>query len=279
MRITSNILSICMLAALPFTSQAGERCEHSAPRDSVLNLSGIKTVVFDIGPHKLSVTGGKASSGSIRGKACASDVKRLADLVVTQQREGDKLIVRAERKGLFNKSSWSGKHYGYLILAATLPDNLAVQVRLGSGNVVVDGVASLSADVGSGDLEARHVHGTFYADLGSGDIHASDVGSLHVVTVGSGDLSARDVRGTSRVDEIDSGNLTIANANGRVEIGSIGSGDASLSNIAGDVMVDSIGSGDLQANGISGDLVVDSVGSGSVGHRNVNGRVSIPKDD
>jgi DUF4097 and DUF4098 domain-containing protein YvlB len=267
-----------MLAALPFTSQASDRCEHSAPRDSVMNLSGIKTVVFDIGPHELSVTGGKTSSGSIRGKACASDVKRLADLVVTQQREGDKLIVRAERKGLLNKGSWSGKHYGYLVLAATIPDSLAVQVRLGSGDVVVDGVASLSADVGSGDLEARHVRGVFYADLGSGGIHASDIGALHVVTVGSGDLSARDIRGAARVGEVNSGDLTIANANGRVEIGSIGSGDATLSNIAGDVTVDSIGSGDLQANGIGGDLVVDSVGSGSVGHRNVNGQVRIPKD-
>ncbi|MEQ1513344.1 MAG: hypothetical protein ABL934_11780 [Lysobacteraceae bacterium] len=279
MRITSNVLSICMLAALPFTAQAGERCEHSAPRDSVLNLSGVKTVIFDIGPHVLSVTGGNTSSGSIRGKACASDAKRLAGLVVTQQRQGDKLIVRAERKGLFNKSDWLGKHYGYLTLAATLPDNLAVQVRLGSGNVVVNGVATLSADVGSGDLEVRHVHGVFYADLGSGNIHASDIGGLHVVTVGSGDLSARDVRGASWVGEIDSGEITIADANGRVEIGSIGSGDARLSNIAGDVTVASIGSGDLQANGIDGDLVVDSLGSGSVGHRNVNGRVSIPKDD
>lgn len=279
MRITSNVLSICMMAALPFASQAGDRCKHSALRDSVLNLSGIKTVVFDIGPHRLSVTGGKTSSGSIHEKACASDVKRLADLVVTQQREGDKLIVRAERKGPLNKDGWSGMHYAYLVLTATIPDSLAVQVKLGSGDVIVDGVASLSADVGSGDLEARHVRGVFYADLGSGDIHANDIGALHVVAVGSGDLSARNIRGAAQVDEVNSGNLTIANAKGRVEIGSIGSGDATLSNITGDVTVDSIGSGDLHANGIGGDLVVDNVGSGSVGHRNVNGQVRIPKDD
>ena len=279
MRIASNLLSICMLTALPFTSQAGERCEHSAPRDSVLNLSGIKTVIFDIGPHELSVTGGKAGSGSIRGKACASDAKRLAGLVVTQQRKGDKLIVRAEHKGLMNKGGWSGKNYAYLTLAATLPDSLAIQVKLGSGNVVVDGVASLSADVGSGDLEARHVRGIFYADLDSGDIQASDVGGLHVVTIGSGDFSARDVHGASWVGEVNSGDLSIANAKGRIQIDSVGSGDATVSNIVGDVMVRNLGSGDFQANDISGDLVVDSVGSGSVGHRNINGRVHVPKND
>ena len=279
MRIASLMLSTGMLAALPFAAQADQRCEHSAPRDAELRLSGIKTVMFDIGPHALTLNGGKNTTGAIRGKACTSDTKRLVELVVNQQREGDKLIVRAERNSLMRKRSWSGKDYGYLELNATIPDIIAVQVVVGSGDAVVEGVASLSADVGSGELEARHVRGAFYADVGSGDIQASDIGALHVVTVGSGDLSARDIRGASRVGEVNSGDLTLANANGRVEIGSIGSGDATLSNIAGDVTVDSIGSGDLQANGIDGDLVVDSVGSGSVGHRNVSGQVRIPKDD
>lgn len=279
MRIAPILLSAFMLTALPFASQATDRCEHSASRDADLDLNGVKTVVFDIGPHALTLKGDKQRSGAIKGKACASDQKRLAELVVMQERDGDKLIVRAERNGLLRKGSWSGKDYGYLRLAATVPDALAVRLKLGSGDAVVDGVASLSADVGSGDLEVRNVRGTLYADVGSGDIQASDVGALHVVTVGSGDLSARDVRGAARVGEVNSGDLTIANANGRVEIGSIGSGDAMLSNISGDVTVDSIGSGDLQANGIGGDLVVDSVGSGSVGHRNVNGQVRIPKDD
>jgi DUF4097 and DUF4098 domain-containing protein YvlB len=279
MRIASILLSTGMLAAIPFASQAEQRCEHSAARDAELNLTGVKTVVFDIGPHTLVLNGGKRQTGSIRGKACASDTKRLAELVVSQERSGDKLIVRAERNGLLRKGSWSGKEYGNLILTATIPDTLAVRLRLGSGDAVVDGVASLSADVGSGDLEARHVRGMFFADVGSGDIHATDIGGLHVISVGSGDLSVRDVRGDSQIGEVNSGDLSIANAKGRVEIGSIGSGDAELSGIAGNVKVDSIGSGDLNANGITGDLVVDSVGSGSVGHRNVGGQVRVPKDD
>jgi DUF4097 and DUF4098 domain-containing protein YvlB len=279
MRIASLLVSISMLAAIPFASQAEQRCAHSAARDAELNLSGIKTVVFDIGPHTLALKGDKSPAGSIRGKACASDAKRVAQLVVTQQRNGDKLIVRAERNGLLRNGSWSGETYGYLTLTVALPDTLAVRLDLGSGDAVVDNVASLSADVGSGDLEVRHVRGAFFADVGSGDIQATDIGALHVVSVGSGDLTVRDVHGDSKVGEINSGDLSIANAKGRVEIGSIGSGDATLLDIAGNVTVNSIGSGDLDANGITGDLAVDSVGSGSVAHRNVRGQVRIPTDD
>jgi Putative adhesin len=279
MRITSILLTTGMLFAVPFASHAEQPCEHSAARNAELNLGDIKTVVFDIGPHTLALNGDKRASGSIRGKACASDAKRLAELVVTQQRDGEKLIVRAERNGLMRKGSWSGESYGYLTLTATIPDNLAVRIKVGSGDAVVDGVASLSADVGSGDLEVRHVRNTFYAEVGSGDVHASDIGALHVVSVGSGDLSARDLRGNATVGEIHSGDLVVANAKGKVEIGSIGSGDARLSGIAGSVTVATIGSGDLEANGVGGDLVVDAVGSGSVGHRNVKGKVRVPEDD
>ncbi len=279
MRIASLLLPFFMLAALPFAAQADQRCEHSAPRDAELNLSGIKTVKLDIGPHTLTLSGSKNQGGSISGKACASDTKRLAELVVSQQRDGDKLIVSAERNSLMRKGSWSGKDYGYLTLTVMIPDTIPVQVEVGSGHAVVDSVASLSSDVGSGDLEARHVRGTFYADVGAGDIRASDVGALHVVAIGSGGLGARDVRGASWVGEVNSGDLRIVNAKGNVEIGSIGSGGATLSDITGSVVVKSVGSGGLEANGIAGDLLVDRVGSGSVRHRDVSGKVSIPSDD
>lgn len=279
MRIASILLSAGILAALPFSSQAEQRCEHSAARDAALNLSGIKTVIFDIGPHTLALNGTKNQSASLHGKACASDSKRVSELVVSQERSGDKLTVRAQRNGLLRKGSWSGDDYGYLTLTATVPDTLAVRLKLGSGDAVVDGVFSLSADVGSGDLEVRHLQGMFYADVGSGDIQAADIGALHVVSVGSGNLNVRGIRGASQIGEVNSGGLNIANTKGGVQIGSIGSGGATLSGIAGNVKVGSIGAGDLEAHSIDGDLVVDSVGSGSVDHRSVRGQVRIPTDD
>ena len=279
MRTATLLSSLCLLATLPMSSRAADLCEHSAARNLDLDLTGVKTLVFDIGPHELSVAGGKARTAAIRGKACASDAKRLDDLVLSQRREGDKLIVVAERKGAVRSVSWSGAKYGYLTLDATLPDTIAVQVKLGSGDASVDGVASLAADVGSGDLEADHIRGTVFADVGSGDIVVHDVGALHVVSVGSGDLSARVVRGDATVGSVNSGDLRIDNAGGRVRIESIGSGDAELSGVAGNVSVDSIGSGNLEVTDVRGDLVVNSVGSGSVGHHGVAGQVRVPTDD
>ena len=285
MRITSillstGMLSIGLLSASPLAAEASEqRCEYSASRDSDLNLTGVKTIVFDIGPHRLNLKGHSGASGSVHGRACASDPKRLAELTVSQRREGDKLIVRAERNRLLRKGSWSGDQYGHLSLDAKVPEHLALRMLVGSGDVVVDGVASMSADVGSGELVARHVRGTFFADVGSGDIRADDIGALHVVTVGSGDLEARDVHGDARVGEINSGDFNLSNAQGRIRIGSIGSGNASVSGAAGDVIVGSIGSGDLEVEKVQGNLVVDSVGSVSVHHRDIRGQIRSPQDD
>jgi hypothetical protein len=279
MRIAKILPSLCLLAALPFSSHAADRCEHSAPRELDLNLTGVKTVVFDIGPHELSVTGGKTGASAVRGKACASDTKRLAGLVIDQRREGDKLIVRAGQNGPALMGSWSGTKYAYLALEATLPDTIAVRVRVGSGEAIVDGVASLAADVGSGDLKANHIRGTVYADVGSGDIVVNDAGALQVVSVGSGDLNAQEIRGGTIVGNINSGDLRIDNTGGGVRIDSIGSGDAELSAVDGDVSVERIGSGSLTVMGVRGNLLVSGIGSGSVDHRNVAGQVRIPADD
>ena len=50
---------------------------------------------------------------------------------------------------------------------------------------------------------------------------------------------------------------------------------------AGDLVVAflfrAIGSGDLDVNGARGNLTVRSVGSGDVDHRNVDGRIALPK--
>jgi Putative adhesin len=268
----------CLLfaAASAATAQANDRCKLSADRNLALDLAGAKTVVFDIGPHTLKLEGATGAGGRVRGKACASDAERLADLTITQRREGDKLIVRAERKEGLRKLSWSGNDYGDLTLSATVPNTLAVQVKVGSGEAHIEDVASLTGDVNSGELHASRVSGMFYADVGSGQIAANDVGGLHVVSVGSGDLIANGIGADTRVGEVGSGDLAIVGAKGNVSIGSIGSGDAKVENVDGDVVVDRIGSGDLDATGVRGGLTVQHVGSGSVRHRAIAGQLRIP---
>ena len=270
---------LLLLASIPAPALAfADECKHSAPRNLDLDLAGVRTVMFEIGHNDLRVDAKPGAAATIRGRACTSDADRLDRLRVVQERSGDKLVVRTE-----TVSDWIGfsfgDRYAYLTLDVTLPDNLLVQLDVGSGDARVAGAPSLSADVGSGDVEANRIKGLVTAKVGSGDIVLRDIGSLRVLSIGSGDVEAENVRGDTRVGSIGSGDFTLDRAGGRVEIGSIGSGNAGIARASGLVEVDSIGSGDVAVSDSTGGLTVHSVGSGDIEHRNVSGPIDIPRED
>lgn len=268
--------AILLLAALPFGASAQRACQDSETRDLALDLAGIKTVVFEIGAQELVLTASKGAAVSVNAKACASERSLLQQLSLTQHRAGDKLIVRADRDA--NMGWNSGKRYAYLQVRASLPDTLPVQVKVGSGEAVVSGVASLSLDVGSGDAKASRVRGMVYADVGSGDIELDDIGGLNAISVGSGDLTARSVRGGVKIGSVGSGDLDVSGTEGSVQLGSVGSGDATLTDIGGDITVDRVGSGDLDVERTRGRLTVRKLGSGSLNHRDVAGSIDVPRN-
>ncbi len=268
------------LLLLPLAAQASgdDHCEHGEPRNLQLDLAGVKTVVFDIGGNDLDVRASASPGNKVEGRACASNQKDLARLVLTQERTGDRLLVHARREGNFG-GIFLGNHYAYMKLRASVPDTVAVQLKVGSGDASVDGARVASVDAGSGDVRASRIRGELTAAIGSGDLEADDIGSLHLLSIGSGDASFRNVRGASKVGSVGSGDLGISATRGPVEIGSVGSGDVDLADIGGSVTVGSIGSGDIDADGVRGGLTVRSVGSGDVGHRNVSGRIDLPRKD
>ncbi len=273
------LTAICLLAVLPTAAFAQDgKCKHSAARDLKLDIGDARAVVFDIGPHGLRLTASPKAPGRVKGLACSSDPKALEDLVVTQERVGDKLIVRAGRKG-HNVINLFGSYYASLELEGTVPDNVMVQLDVGSGDAWVTGASALAVDTGSGDVEAKRIRGAVTAKVNSGDVVLDDIGSLRVLSVGSGDMSAGRVRGAVEVGSIGSGDFELEGAQGGVEIDSIGSGDANVSDIGGDVRVGSIGSGGVDVRDVRGGLTVNSVGSGSVRHSGVAGRVDVPQQD
>ena len=268
------------LLLLPLAAQAAgeDHCGHSEPRNLRLDFSGVKTVVFDIGGNDLDVRASASPDNKVDGRACASNEKDLGRLVLAQERTGDRLLVNARREGDFS-GIFLGNHYAYMKLQASVPDTVAVQLKVGSGEASIDGARTASVDTGSGDVRASRIRGELTAAIGSGDLEADDIGSLHLLSVGSGDATFRNVRGASKVGSVGSGDLGIRATRGAVDIGSVGSGDVDLADIGGSVTVGSIGSGDIGADGVRGDLSVRSVGSGDVGHRNVSGRVELPRED
>lgn len=249
-------LSVLLCAfALPGAAFAADRCDNAQPRNLALDLKGVAAVVFEIGPDDLIVEGGRGAT-AVTGRACASSASDLDGLKLSQRREGDKLVVTAEHANRL-RLNFNGQYH--MKLRATVPQDLRVQLRVGSGDVAVKNVAALSADLNSGDIDVADVRGLTVVSVGSGDIDLRDIGPLQIVSLGSGDLKAR-------------------NVGGDVKIGSVGSGDVELGQVAGSVTLERIGSGDLEVDGVRGDLRVGRVGSGSVHHRGVAGKVDVPKD-
>lgn len=249
-------LILAGLMLLPLAAHADD-CKFQAPRNLQLDLNGVRSVQIDLRSYDLHLRGDSgARVGELTGKACASSQALLDDLVVTQRREGDVLIVQAGRDG----SHWGiGRSYTDLKLDLKLPPSMPITLNVGSGEAWVDGVKRLDTHVGSGDLHAKNIDGPLTASIGSGDLDASNVGSVELGAVGSGDFKGVDIKGNVRV-------------------GSIGSGDVALMRVGGSVRADTLGSGDLAVHDVAGDLSLGAKGSGDVNHSGVRGKVNVPRD-
>ena len=260
---------------LPALASADD-CEFSDTRQLTPELQGVRQVRFEVNSHDLRLGPSGNAAPRIGVRACASDADILTELVVEQRRDGDTLVVLIERRGQSSGIFWSNS--GHLEVEASLPAGLAYDVDVGSGDAWVNGLSSVTADVGSGDLELRGIAGKVRVEVGSGDIEIDDVGDLDVRSVGSGDLEARRVKGPARVGSVGSGDVLLAGIQGALDIGEIGSGDLDAADVQGNVQLGRLGSGDARLQRIAGDLVVRRVGSGDVSHSGVAGRVDIPED-
>lgn len=290
-----SLIACTALLLLPLSAWAADapNCRFTAARALKLDASGVKAVVFEVNQHDLKVVA-SAGGGQLEGRACASDQDRLQQLVLDQRRVGDKLVVSLRREG---RTMSLGDSYAWLDIRGSVPDNLPLQFKVGSGDASVDNAQSLSMDVGSGDALARNTRGSIHAavgsgdldidggrslnllSLGSGDVKARNIGGDAITgTVGSGDLTLSDVRGNARLDTVGSGDIAFKRVQGNVDVGVVGSGGVELSDIGGNVHVRSHGSGDIQVDGVRGSLTVDHSGSGDVSHRNVAGRITLPRN-
>lgn len=243
----------------PLAAQATDHCQYQAPRNLKLDLSGVRVVQVELRSHDLHLTGSAgATSGELTGRACASDPKLLDQLVVTQHREGDRLVVEAGGSSHFSINLF-GNSYMNLELNLQVPAQLPVVLNVGSGDATVSGLQQLESQVGSGDLHVNDIAGAFTTGVGSGSVDANNVGSLQAGSVGSGEIKADGIKGDAK-------------------IGSIGSGEVSLSRVGGNVRADTLGSGDLTVKDVRGDLNLGAKGSGDVNFSGISGKVHVPSD-
>lgn len=274
MNIKPLLLALTLLPVSAFAAE--EHCKFSQPRALDLELAGAKAVVFEVNNHDLRLQATPGARAAVSGRACASTQDLLAKLTVTQQKVGDKLIVKLERENQGLNFNFSGSTYSYLDLSGTLPDDILVQLKVGSGDASLSGARTMSADVGSGDVVATDIKGLATAAVGSGDVEFRNIGSLYVLSVGSGDVKAHGVLGDARIGTVGSGDVELRGVQGPVSVESIGSGDVDISDARGAVTLGEVGSGDLTVRNAAS-LTVERIGSGSVNHSGITGAVSLPK--
>lgn len=318
MRTSILGLAIVALLGVSATAAATDACRYSAPRNAELDATGLKSLLVQIGPDNLVIQGEPgATKIVVRGTACASSQQWLDKVTMEAVRQGDAARVVAHDADHGIHISFFGSSYAYLKLDVSVPQSLAVKLLEGSGDARASGLASLDATVGSGDLKVDGIAGELALQVGSGDAMGGNVGSLtvsavgsgdvrvdgvhgdvHAGSVGSGDFAASNIKGNAsigsvasgdaklttvggsvNVRSVGSGDLEILAVTGNVMVGSVASGDADIKQVGGDVHAGSIGSGDFDVDDVGGALGVDSLGSGDVGHRNVKGKVSIPRND
>jgi len=279
----TSLLSLVLgQLSLRADSDAKPRRSHelSDVRSLKLDYSGVRAVVFNVGENKLRVDASPNPQPLLSGYACASSKEDLKKLVLRQERQGDRLIVNLERE-----SSAKGEHeqpetmrdYGWMDLRVSIPLDLAVEVNVTSGDAWVAGAHSLTAKVGSGELEARRIPGGVTVSVGSGEVELRDIGSLTVGSIGSGDIDVENVRGLVRVNSIGSGGFDLEGADGDVKIEAIGVGEVDMERVRGSVTVGSLGAGKLEVEDVAGDFTVKTHGHGSIDWRRVSGVVEIPK--
>ncbi|GAA1800906.1 hypothetical protein GCM10009835_19230 [Planosporangium flavigriseum] len=128
----------------------------------------------------------------------------------------------------------------------TAPRGIRVTGHNGSGDVALSDVASVSLDIGSGEVRIRRVAGDVAVSAGSGDLDLSDVagsvagrtgsGNVRVagaagattLDTGSGDIDARDLRGPRTTAHTGSGNATLALTSAQDVNAETGSGDVRI---------------------------------------------------
>ena len=248
-----SLLACSALLLLPLSALAADAPNYkfAAARALKLDVAGAKAVVFEVNQHDLKVVA-SPGGGQLDGRACASSQEWLEQLVLDQRKVGDKLVVSLRREGRDSGISL-GSSYAWLDIRGSVPDNLPLQFKVGSGDASVDNAQSLSVDVGSGDAIVRGTRG-IHAAVGSGDLDIDGGSSLNLLSLGSGDVKVRNIGGDAVTGTVGSGDLKISDVRGNARLDTVGSGDIGFKRVQGNVEVGVVGSGDVDLSDIGGNV-------------------------
>ncbi|MEI8612416.1 hypothetical protein P4S54_01340 [Shewanella sp. PP-He15 brown] len=201
-----------------------------------------------------------AGSLEIIGVEGLTQIKLVADIYSNKDSNDSKLILTLEKKA--NKAKLKAdfeqngfnNYSSYIDLKLQVPANLAldiddgsgailiskmtadINVKDGSGELIINGGNNVSIDDGSGDIEVSKISGNLTIDDGSGAIKVTDIRSNIAIDDGSGNIEVANVQSAVTITD-GSGNINVFNTKG-LTILAAGSGDVKFNKIDGPVSME-----------------------------------------
>jgi DUF4097 and DUF4098 domain-containing protein YvlB len=250
--------TVLFLAILATPALQAWECKYEKQIQQELDMSGSETLSVEAAAGDLEIKGGSGNIAQIRGRVCVSEEEWLDESgVEVSAGKNASIAVVLPRSG--SGWSWTGSEYASLDLELTVPAGLALDVSDSSGDLSIEGVASVTVKDSSGDIEIEDIRGDVSLEDSSGDIDIEDIGgNVTVKNDSSGDIYGENIEGSALVMKDSSGGIR-------------------FSDVAKDFVVEKDSSGDITARDIGGDFRVLSDSSGDIRAHNVNGRVETPE--
>lgn len=249
---------LLLLVGLVATSANAWECEHQRLIEETLDVADAHELAVIAAAGDLRINGREDRSDvAVRATVCASKQEWVDESSIDLQ-TGEAAQVAVVIPEIDWSLSWSGQRYLYIDLEIDVPADLPLSIMDSSGDVRIDGTASVSIRDSSGDIEIENL---------SGDLVLED---------SSGDIELQDIHGNVTVEHDSSGDIYGSNIEGGVLVVKDSSGDIRFKQVRDDFVVERDSSGDIVARGVGGDFRVLRDGSGDISSTDVAGEVVVP---
>lgn len=156
----------------------------SATAEATDQVDGVSRVRIDNDSGNVSIRAGDVRTTTVRRHFDF----RLGEPGKSFSVEGGELV-------LDDCGWWCSVDYELIV-----PEDMAINGDVKSGDLLLEGVASAEVDASSGDVTVRDVSGPVRLDVSSGDVHLSGVSGPVDVDASSGDVTGDGLRGQVTVD-------------------------------------------------------------------------------
>ncbi|MDH4019898.1 MAG: hypothetical protein OEU84_09895 [Xanthomonadales bacterium] len=250
---------LCALLLYQFSTEAlADSCKYEKNIDKTLDLTGSEILSIAATAGDLDIVGvDGANQAVIHGRVCASKESWLesSEINTTNGKHAGIEVSLPDASG-----GWTsfGNSYARIDLQIEVPQDMALDVKDSSGDILLKNIGALEIKDSSGDIDIEKARGS---------VSISD---------SSGDIEVDEAEGNVTIESDSSGDIEVMEINGNVLVMSDSSGDIEATDITGDVIVERDSSGDISADDVGGDFRVLKDGSGGISSSDVKGEVDIP---